>query len=57
MQINLNIFRTDIVSYLQHKSVGIHTYNSAYSTTSDAHYKEKVFPDGELVHYNIKYEA
>ena len=50
IQINLNIFRTKVVSYLQHESVGRNTGNSAYSTTSAAHYKYKVFLDGEFLY-------
>ena len=34
MQIDLNRFRTNMVSDLKHKSVGKHTLNSAYSTKS-----------------------
>ena len=37
MQIDLNIFITRLVTDLQHKYVGSHKNNSAYSTTSDAH--------------------
>ena len=37
-----NIFRTKLVTYLQKKYIGIHKMNSAYITTSDAHYKENV---------------
>ena len=31
-----------------------HTHKSVFSTISDAHYKEKVFPDGEFLHATIK---
>ena len=57
MQIDLNRFRTRLVTYLQKKYVGIHTCNSLFITKSDAHYKEKVFPDGEFLYAAIKYEA
>ena len=43
--IHLNRFRKNIVSDLQKNSVGRHAQNTAYSTTSAEHYKEKVFPD------------
>ena len=36
-QIDLNIFRTIIVMYLQQKSSGIHTRNSLFSNKSAAH--------------------
>ena len=52
-----NIFRTRLVTYLQHKSVGRHIRNSLFSTTSAAHYKDKVFLDGEFLHATIKYAA
>ena len=55
--IGLNIFRTTVLSDLQYMSVGRHTHSTAYSTTSAAHYKDKVFPDGECLHVTIKYSA
>ena len=54
MQIDLNRFRTRLVIYLQHKSVGRHTCTSAFSNTSAKNYKKKVFPDGEFLHDTIK---
>ena len=54
MQINLNTFRTKLVSYLQQYSVGRKTQNSVYSTISDVNYKEKVFPYGEFLHATIR---
>ena len=54
INIYLNRFRTNIVTYLQDKYVGIQTYNSSYSTKSDSYYKQKVFPDGECLHATIK---
>ena len=54
MQIYFYIFRTNIVTYLQQKSVGRHTHNSVYSTTSDPHYKNKVFPGVECLHATVK---
>ena len=42
------------MTYLQHKSVGIHTRISVFSTTSHSHYKDKVFTDGECLHTTIK---
>ena len=39
---------------LQQKSVGRHIRNFLYSTTSAAHYKYKVFSDGEYIHATIK---
>ena len=57
MWIDLNIYRTWFVTDLQQLSVGIHTQNSLFSTTSAAHYKDKVFPDGGFLHANIKYAA
>ena len=46
IHIYLNISRKESVTYLQHKSVTIHTCNSAYINKSAEHYKEKMFPDG-----------
>ena len=57
IQVDLNRFRAKLVSNLQHKSDGRHTLNSAYSTKSDAHYKEKVFTDCECLHATIKDSA
>ena len=50
MQIDLNISRTRLVTYLQHNSVVIHTRNSLFSIKSAANYKDKVSPDGECLH-------
>ena len=55
IQINFNISRKKIVTILQQKSFGIHTCNSAYINTSAAHYKKKVFPDGDCLHATFKY--
>ena len=55
IHIDLNIFRTILVTYLQQKSVGSHTHNILFSTTSAAHYKYEVFPYGECLHATIKY--
>ena len=54
MHIYLNTFIKNIVRYLQQKYVGRHKRNSAYSTTSDAHYKDKIFPYGVYLHATIK---
>ena len=54
MQVVLNRLITKIVTDLQHKSVGRHTRNSLFITTSAAHYKEKLFPYGEFLHDTIK---
>ena len=43
MQIDLNIFRTRLVTDLHYKSVGIHKHNSLFSIKSAAHYNDKVF--------------
>ena len=51
---DLNRFITTLVTYLQHNSFRRHTCNSLFSTTSAAHYKNKVFPDGECLHDTIK---
>ena len=48
VHIDLNIFRTKIVSYLQNKSIGRHTRNSVFSTLITENYKKKVFPDSEF---------
>ena len=55
IHIDVNIFRTNIVTDLQQKYVGIYTTNSVYSTTSAAYYKDKVFSDGVFLHATIKY--
>ena len=55
MNIDLNIFRTRLVTYLQQNYVGRHTCNSLFITTSAAHYKDKLFPDGKCLHATIKY--
>ena len=54
MHIDLNRFITGLVIYLEQKSVGRHTRNSLFSTTSDAHYKDKVLTYGEILHATIK---
>ena len=46
IQIDLNIFKTNIVLDLQQKSVGRNTRISLFSTTSAAHYKDKMFSGG-----------
>ena len=43
MQIDLNRFRTKLVTYLQYNYVGRNTRNSEFSTTSATHYKDTVF--------------
>ena len=55
IQTNLNGFRTRLVTDLNQKSVFRHTNNSLCITTSAAHYKDKVFPDDQCLHANIKY--
>ena len=57
MHIDLNISRTRIVTYLQHKYVGRHTRNILFSSTSAAHYKDKLFPYGEYLHATMKDSA
>ena len=57
MQIDLNRYRRIILTDLQHKSVGRHTHNSLFITTSAAHYKYILFPDGEFLHDTIKGSA
>ena len=57
MKIYLNRSRTRIVTDLQQKYVGRHTYNSLFLTTRDAYYKDRVFPYGGVLHATIKYEA
>ena len=42
-QIDLNLFKTRLVTDLQHNYVGRDTNNTAFSTTSDEHYKDKIF--------------
>ena len=54
VQIDLNIFRTNIVSYFQQIYVGRHIRNSPFSTKSYVNYKEKVVPYGEFLHANTK---
>ena len=56
-KINLNIFRTIPVTYLQQRSIWRHTHNSLFSTTSAAHFKYKVFPYSEFLHATIKYSS
>ena len=43
-----------LVTVLQKNCVRVHTHNSSFITTSSAHYKDKVFPDGEFLHSSIK---
>ena len=57
MQIYLNRCITKLQIHVQQKSVIIHKHNSAFSTTSSAHYNEKVFPYGEFLHATIIYVA
>ena len=54
MQIDLNKKNKRIVTDLKQKSILIHTCKSSFSTTRDAHYKEKVLPAGEFLHDTIK---
>ena len=53
-QIDLNRYRTKLITYLQQKSGGRHTRNSLFSTTGAEPYKDKVFPVGECLHATIK---
>ena len=57
IQIDLNLLITNIVTSLQQNSIGRHTHNSAYSSTSTAHYKGVCFPDSICLHANIKDSA
>ena len=57
MQIDLNIFRTRLVIDLQHNSFGRRTKNILFSAKSDAHSKDKAFPQGEFLLAAIKYAA
>ena len=57
MHIDSNKSRTRLVTDLQHKSVRRHTRSSLFSNKSAAYHKEKVFPDGECLHANIKYSS
>ena len=54
MHIDLNIFKTNIVSDLQQMYSGGNTRNSAFSTISKANYKEKLFPYCECLYADIK---
>ena len=54
MQIDLNIFRTIIVINLQKKSAGRHRCNNLSSTKRASNYKDKMFPDGDLLYDTIK---
>ena len=47
ININLNIFRTRVVTDLQQKYVVRHIHNSLFNTKSAAHYKDKVFPEAK----------
>ena len=49
-----NIFITKTVTDYNKSQLGEKTQNSAYSTTSATHYKEKLFSDGEFLHVTIK---
>ena len=49
MHIDFNLFIIKLVTYLQQKSVGRHTLNRAFSTTSDENYKNKVFLYGDIL--------
>ena len=57
MNIDLIRFSTRPLIYLQQNSAGRHTRNILFITTSYAHYKDKVFPDGDFLHATIKYAA
>ena len=57
IQIDLNIIISNLATNLQQKYIGRHTCNSVFSTKSDAHYKEEVFPDVDFLHAAIKYAA
>ena len=57
IHIDLNRFRTNIVSDLQQESFGTHEHKISYINTSDSHYNSKVFLDGECLHASIKYIA
>ena len=46
VKIDLNRYRRRLVTVLQKKSVGIHTDNILFISTSDVDYKVTVFPDG-----------
>ena len=46
-RINLNRFRTRLITYLHHKSVRGHTRNRLFSTKSALHYKYRVFIYGK----------
>ena len=54
LYIYLNIFRKRLVTYLQQKYVGLHTYNSLFSTKNDLNYKDKVFLDSECLYATIR---
>ena len=55
MHIGINRFRTRLVTYLPQNYVGRYTRNSLFSTTSAAHYKDKLFLYGEFLYSTIKY--
>ena len=55
--IDLNRFITNLVTYLQQNYIGRHTQNSAYSTKTAVHDKDKLFPSGKFLHVIIKDEA
>ena len=57
MHIYLNRSRTRIVTDLKNNYVLSHTRNSLLSNTSDAYYKDRVFPDDESLHATIKDSA
>ena len=54
IQIDLNRFRTRLVTFLQQKFLIRHTCNILFSTTSSAHYQDKLFPDNGYLHATIK---
>ena len=54
-RIYLNISRTRLVTDLKQKYLRINTHNSLFSTTSAAHYKDKLFPGGEFLYATVKY--
>ena len=57
MYIDLNILRIKLITDFQHASLGRHTCNRSFSTTSTEDYKSIVFPDGECSHATIKDDA
>ena len=53
MYIDLNRFRTRLVTYLLYNYFVRLTLNSLFSTTSAANQKYKLFSDGEFLHDTI----